>query len=99
MILKLLINKEEKTFSTPFVSGMVFRKYIELKESITDMASLKSKELDEMAGLVVFAFDNQFTLEEFYNGIPHDQVEITIANLFAPTPKKGKVGEENGKKF
>jgi hypothetical protein len=94
MILKLVINEEEKTFHIPFVSGMVFRKFIEMKERM-NLNNLSGSELDELAGLVVYAFKNQFTLEEFYEGIPQDEVMPTIDALFSPT-KKGDVG--NGKK-
>lgn len=91
MHLKLWIDNEEKTFFTPFVSAMVFRKFIDLKEKM-DMTDLKGEEIDEVSGLVVFAFGNQFTLEQFYNGIPHDELMITIDRLFMPTQKAGEEG-------
>ncbi|HFK2719199.1 TPA: hypothetical protein ACG1DY_005052 [Escherichia coli] len=83
--LKLLIEGEEKVFSIPFVNGMVWRKFIELKANTKDITSLTLEELDQFAGLVVFAFGNKFTLEEFYCGIPHDRVMSTIDDLFMPT--------------
>jgi hypothetical protein len=97
MNLKLLIKEEEKTFHTPFVPGTVFRKFIEYKARM-NLNDLKGEELDELASLVVYAFKNQFTLEEFYDGIPQDELMITIDLLFAPTPKKGEGNEGNGKK-
>lgn len=95
MILNLLINNEEKTFAIPFVSAMVFRKFIEYKSRM-NIQNLKADEIDELAGLVVLAFGNQFTLEEFYNGIPHDELMETIDRLFLPTPKNGE--DESKKK-
>lgn len=95
----LLINKENKIFSIPFVSGLVWRKFIELKAKTKNMSNLTLEELDDFANLVVFAFDGQFTLEEFYGGVPHDKVMSTIDGLFMPT-EENEVGsnEGNGKK-
>lgn len=92
--LTLLIDGEEKTFTIPFVSGLVWRKFIEVKAKIEDLGNLTVEELDEFANLVVFAFRNQFTLEQFYAGIPHDAVMITIDRLFEPTNS----GNEEGNK-
>lgn len=91
--IELFIDGEEKTFTTPFVSGMVWRKYIEWKAKVANLQNLTADELDELAGLVVFAFGNQFSLEDFYNGVPHDQVMIKIDELFLPTDE-GTEGNE-----
>jgi hypothetical protein len=92
--LKLWIDGEEKTFAIPFVSGMVWRKFLEMK-SKTDMSNLKPENIDQLVELVVYAFGNKFTVEQFYEGIPHDQVLIKVDELFLPSSD----GEEgNGKK-
>jgi hypothetical protein len=83
--LKLLINNEEKVFTIPFVSGMVLRKYMELLAKTRDSKNLTVEEMDEYVGLVIYAFKNQFTLEEFYDGIPHEKVMQTVDSLFIPT--------------
>ena len=83
----LLINDEEKTFQIPFVNGMVLRKFVEMKTRM-DMSNLSPKELDELVGLVVYAYKDQFTLEEYYEGVPHDEVMALIDELFLPTPVK-----------
>jgi hypothetical protein len=90
----LLIKGEEQTFTIPFVSGMVWRKFIECRAKM-DMGNLSVDEVDELVGLVIYAFKNQFNLEEFYEGIPHDRVMLTIDELFLPT---GEEVEGNGKK-
>ncbi|MFE4525443.1 phage tail assembly chaperone G [Cytobacillus firmus] len=92
----LTIKDENKIFSTPFVSGMVWRKFLELKSKINSPdGSVTVEQLDEFSGLVVLAFGNQFTLDEFYEGTPHDKVMAAIDNLFAPS-EEGNEG--NGKK-
>ncbi|MCM3411227.1 phage tail assembly chaperone G [Metabacillus litoralis] len=93
--LTLFINKEEKIFTTPFVSGLVWRKFIELKARTKDLQNLTLEELDNFSSLVVLAFDDQFTLDQFYAGIPHDKVMETIDSLFLPTDESE---EGNGKK-
>lgn len=94
--INLTIKGETKTFSTPFVNGMVWRKFLELKAKINSPdGSVTVEQLDEFSGLVVLAFGNQFTLDEFYEGTPHDKVMAAIDNLFTPS-EEGNEG--NGKK-
>lgn len=92
--LTLLIENKEKTFTIPFVSGLIWRNWIELQEKAENINLLTSKEIDGFVNLVVLAFDNQFTLEQFYQGIPFDQVMKTVDSLFVPEG----TGEGNGKK-
>jgi hypothetical protein len=82
--LTLLIDGQEKTFTIPFVSGMIWRKWIELQEKAEDIKFLKSTEIDGFVNLVVMAFNNQFTLEQFYEGIPFEKVMPTVDLLFLP---------------
>ncbi|MEH7249167.1 hypothetical protein V7114_20620 [Neobacillus niacini] len=93
--LTLLIDGQEKKFNIPFVSGMVWRKWIELQEQAENIQQLSSQEIDGFVNLVVYAFKNQFTLEEFYEGIPFEKVMSTIDFLFLP--ETGGT-EGNGKK-
>lgn len=94
MKLKLYIDGQYKTFNTPFVNGMVFRKFIEMKTRM-NMTDLKVEELDELVDLVVYAFGSQFTREQYYEGLPHDKIMTTIDDLFLPT---GGNGDGDGKK-
>jgi hypothetical protein len=94
MILKLLIDKEEKTFAIPFVSALIWRKYIDLQEKADNIAHLSPEEIDDFASLVVMAFENQFTLEQFYAGIPFNKLMSTIQSLFTPPNDGNEVGNE-----
>jgi hypothetical protein len=93
--LTLLIDNEEKTFTIPFVSGLIWRNWIELQEKAENINLLTTKEIDGFVNLVVLAFNNQFTLEQFYQGIPFDKVMVTVDSLFVPAEG---TGEGNGKK-
>lgn len=85
--LTLLIDNKEKRFTIPFVSGLIWRKYIELQDTVENVNKLTAKELDQFVDLVVEAFKNQFTLEEFYDGISYDKVMWTVNALFMPEEK------------
>ncbi|MCM3599010.1 hypothetical protein M4D55_25055 [Metabacillus idriensis] len=91
--IELLINGEKKVFTVPFVSGWAWRKYIEAQVAAEDLYNLTEDEFDNFAYVVVFAFNEQFTLEEFYKGIPYTKIMSTVEGLFTP-PK----GEGTGKK-
>jgi hypothetical protein len=91
----LLIDGKNKSFSVPFINGMVWRKFIELKAKM-DMENLSPEEVDELVDLVVYGYGEKFTQEEFYEGVPHDKVITTIDELFAPSDSPDEEG--NGKK-
>ena len=94
--LTLTIENKEKTFTVPFVSGLVWRKYIELQDNVENINKLTAEELDKFVNLVVIAFNNQFTLEQFYEGISCDKVMWTVQALFVPTEKE--LGNEKTEK-
>lgn len=83
----LLLNGEEKVFTVPFVSGLVLRKYLEILNKTYEN---HLEEMDAMAGLVVHAFKNQFTLEEFYEGTPQDKIAERVDYLFTPEDDNGE---------
>lgn len=94
--LTLVIDGKNKTFTTPYISGLVWRTWLELQEKAENLQNLSVKELDDFVNLVVMAFDNQFTLDQFYKGIPFHKVMETIETLFIPPSKEEQLG--NGKK-
>lgn len=92
----LIINGEEKTFTVPFVSGLSYRKYIELQTRIKNPQILSVEEIDELVDIAVYTFNNSFTREQYYEGTPYDQIIPTIENLYI-SPTEGN-GEGNEKK-
>ncbi|WGG47687.1 hypothetical protein [Rossellomorea sp. DA94] len=91
----LLIDGENKDFTVPFINGMVWRKFIEMKARM-DMDNLDPEEVDELVDLVVFAYGGKFSREQVYMGVPQDKVLLTIDELFAPSDSPDEEG--NGKK-
>jgi|SRR5690625_175106 len=92
MKLELIIDGEKKIFTTNFVSGRHFRKVMEYDEKI-DYSDIGIDETDELVGFVCEVFDNQFTVDEFYDGIPSNQVISTITEVFIYV-RTGKTSEE-----
>ncbi|WP_156290788.1 phage tail assembly chaperone G [Oceanobacillus salinisoli] len=96
MKLELKLNGETKIYTTSFVSARQFRKLMEYDQEI-DYSNLSLDDVDELAGFVCNVFDNQFTVDEFYDGIPSHKLISTILNVFiyVRTGKEPELKKEN----
>lgn len=68
--LQLKINGENKTFVCAEFKGILFKKTlraIKIFENFT--TEITDEGIEELVDYMVEVFDNQFTKEEFYNGI------------------------------
>lgn len=92
MNIDLMIKGEKKTFKTNFVSARQFRKVMEFDEKI-DYTAIDTNDLDELIDFVCEVFDNQFTVEQFYDGIPAHKTISTITDVFIYV-RTGKTPEE-----
>lgn len=92
MTITLKIDGEDKIFVNDFVSGMMFRKALVLYKSINE--EISEELLDKMANFVCEAFLNQFTLDEFYNGIAADKLIFSILDVLMTCINKKKSNEE-----
>ena len=83
---------QESIYTTPFASGRHFRKLMEFDETInyTDMSI---EEVDKVVGFVCDVYGNQFTIDEFYDGIPGHKVISTAIDVFAFV-RTGKTPEQ-----
>jgi 23S rRNA G2069 N7-methylase RlmK/C1962 C5-methylase RlmI len=81
MNITLLINEEERIFNTVFIKGRSLRKVLLFREEM-NFENLKVKDLDELVGLIVDTFNNQFTIDEFYDGIPSESLMKSITETF-----------------
>ncbi|MGM8213571.1 phage tail assembly chaperone G [Virgibacillus sp. W0430] len=100
MKLTLLIDGKKKIFTTSFVSARFYRKLLEYDQTI-DYTDMNLDDYDEVVGFVCNVFDNQFTVDEFYDGIPSHELIQTLLDVFSyvrtgEVPKKEK-GNEQGK--
>ena len=95
--LKLHIEGKEKTFTAPFVPALVFRKIIEYKANM-NFEDLSAEELDKLSALVISTFGGQFTLDEFYSGLPKEDLMPTIQRVVLGEEPEGDKGNDQAEK-
>ena len=83
MKIKLRVDGKEKTYTEDFVKGIIFRKALELNKKIRDATNIGEAEFyDEFVDFLVFAFGNQFTSEEAWNGLDVSQIQSEPTRIF-----------------
>lgn len=82
MKLTLLIDGKEKIFTTPFVSARAYRKLLEYDQTI-DYTDMGLDEYDEIVGFICDVFGNQFTIDDFYDGLPSYELNNVLLDVFA----------------
>src|SRR5690625_1336971 len=101
MELTLIIKNEEKIFTTPFVSARFYRKLLEFDKEI-DYSNLEANDYDKLIGFVCEVFGNQFTVDEFWDGVESSKLDESILNTFTfvrtgKTKQEVDEGNEPGK--
>lgn len=77
MQLKLRINGQTKTFLPTFISGRIVRNVTQILPKLQE-SSISTELVDELVELMVRIYDNQFTFDEFYDGIEATKLLTTI---------------------
>jgi hypothetical protein len=85
----LFLNNEEKTFTVPFVKARMFRRALEITKKY-NLNDVDVETLDILVSYVVELFNNQFTIDDFYDGVPADKLVSTILDCINKVI--GKVG-------
>lgn len=94
MEIKLQIKGKEKTFATPFISGRMVRKTIEINEKF-DLNNIKLETLDTLVDYVVDIYGNQFTRDDYYDGISAHKLLTTIMETAKQINARVMSGEED----
>lgn len=89
-------NEIEHSFTRSFVPWKMLKKAVKLSQEV-DFDKLKAEDVDQIAGLVVEVFGDQFTLEDLDNGADVSEMLVVIQNIVAranaiqlnPTPPAG----------
>jgi hypothetical protein len=81
MNIKLKINGEERTFVSTFISARSFRQVLEMNKRM-DFNNLSPEDMDEIVGLIRNIFNNEFTVDEFYDGLPVQKLVPTMKETF-----------------
>jgi len=71
MNLTLVIDGKEKKFGKPRVTGATYREFLDMNQRI-DFGNPTGEELDEIVQLICDSYGNQFTIDEFHNGLEID---------------------------
>lgn len=96
MKIDINIDGHEKTFTTTFINGLVYRKYVELSEQGT-LKDLTLEARDKVIELIVEAFNQQFTADQFWNGLDAREIDLVIVqfcnDLRTQTKREGKLNQ------
>ncbi|MFJ7914483.1 MULTISPECIES: phage tail assembly chaperone G [unclassified Lysinibacillus] len=83
MQITLRIDGDNKTFTNDFVKARIFRNALKLNEKMSEEGNKISVEtFDELVGFVVTVFDNQFTIDDFYDGVKAEELQSEIMRVF-----------------
>lgn len=80
MKITLNIDKKNREFVTPFISGRKLRNTFAMTKKIENYKQDETM-LDEMVNYIIDIFGNQFTLDQFYDGIEANKIIPTFAQL------------------
>lgn len=73
MTLELIKNGNKEIYTTFFISGMMFRNALQIQRKLENN-KFTVELLDELIGFVCNVFNNQFTVNEFYEGIDRKDI-------------------------
>ncbi|WKT75577.1 phage tail assembly chaperone G [Lysinibacillus fusiformis] len=104
MQIKLRIDGQEKTFTNDFVKARVFRNALKMNEKMRiEGNEISVDTFDEMINFIVNVFDNQFTVDDIWDGIEAGMLQSEIMRVFdsvlniggyeTATPSEGKLAD------
>jgi len=83
MQITLKIDGQEKIFSNDFVKARVFRNALKMNEKMrTEGNEISVETFDEMISFVVHVFDNQFTIDDVWDGLEAGKLQEEIMRVF-----------------
>jgi hypothetical protein len=84
MKITLRIEDKEKTFTNDFVKGRIFRNALKLNKQIREKGFdvTDAEAFDPMIEFAVTAFDNQFTIDEVWDGLRTEELQPEIVRIF-----------------
>ena len=83
MQITLRIENKEKTFTNDFVKARVFRNALKMNEKMREEGNeISVAAFDEMIGFVVNVFDNQFSVDDVWDGLEAGGLQTEIMRVF-----------------
>ena len=96
MKITLRIDKNEKTYTNDFVKARIFRNALKLNKEFKEEGSGISVELfDTLVEFVVTAFGNQFTIDEFWDGVETQNLQSEVMRVFNEVLNLGGLAVES----
>lgn len=90
MQITLRIDEKDKTFVNEFVKARVFRNALKMNEKMRENGNNISADLfDELVEFIVNVFNQQFTVDEFWDGIEASKLQDEIMRVFNEVLKTG----------
>lgn len=88
----MIIELNGKKYSTKFIPMRLYREAVHIVKE-NDLNDLDTEKMDMIVGFICKMFDNQFTMDEFYDGYASEDFEefFVEALTYATTSKKNKV--------
>lgn len=88
------IKLNDKTYKTKVIKAKIVRKSIEISETV-NLDKLSTSDLDRLVEFIVEVFDNQFTVDDIYEGL--DAKDLVPSLLKAMGEVNGGIEEEFSK--
>jgi hypothetical protein len=82
MQITLRINDKEKTYTNGFVKARIFRNALKLNKELKNMPDISVELFDTLVEFVVSAFDNQFTIDEVWDGVEAQKLQNEVMRIF-----------------
>ena len=86
MQITLKIEDNDKTFVNDFVSARLLRDALKLNDDTAQKQNegthTVTDQLDDLAEIVVKAFNHQFTLDELWDGVSLEQFQSELMRVF-----------------
>ena len=82
MELVLKIDGQNMTFVTPFISGRKLRDTIQMSDKM-QKDEMTPEQIDMEIDYIVGIFGNQFTRDQFYDGIESDKVILALTDCIS----------------
>lgn len=81
MILTLTIDGKERMFAHKTIMTRTLKKLVEMQTRI-NFYRMNPDQMDELVSLIIEVFNDQFTLDEFYDGLPVEVYNDVIDDFF-----------------
>lgn len=84
-----MIEDKEKTYSVPFVKGRLFRKALKMNKVFNQGAEITDSVMDDLVDFVCEVFNNQFTPDDVWDGLPVDGILPNLQGIFFEVIDRG----------